>query len=150
MIVYGYVVPFVRLDYLIGRGELQEKMFLLSGDKTTRNAVKEIRNKIQETVAKIVDAANESELNELGNRLNYLNRKIQLIQQAAMQDRRSRNMQSILRSFVIDRYKDKYSLIVQDLSGFDRAIWKGNVEIRDITEEVAEQFQEHLDKLAGE
>jgi hypothetical protein len=143
-------VAILRLDYIAGRGELHEKIFLLSSEKATRNAMKEVRAEIRRTMNKIVDAGDESELNELGRRLSLLNRKIQLIQQSAMQDQRFNNAQSMIHRFVIDHYKDKYSLILQDPSGLDRAIWKGAVEIRDITEEVADQFQKHLNKLVDE
>jgi hypothetical protein len=143
-------VAVVRLDSIVGQGNLHERLFLLSRDKAMRSALKEIRADIRRTMNKIVDAGDESELNELGRRMNLLNRKIQLIQQTAMQERMYNNIQSLIRRYVIDHYKDTYSLILLDPNGLDRALWKGNVEIRDITEEVADQFQKHLDALENE
>ena len=58
----------------------------------------------------------------------------------------------MLRKFVIDKYKDKYSLIIQqqDQGNVDRVIFKApNAEIDDITDDVREEFQKYLDQIGG-
>jgi hypothetical protein len=63
----------------------------------------------------------------------------------------TRDVQGLLRKFVIDKYKSKYSLIIQQQdSGYtDRVIFKApNAEIDDITDEAREEFQKHIDQAA--
>jgi hypothetical protein len=146
-------VAIVNMQRIAMSGVNNEKIRLLSLDKATLEALRKINVEIQEVQAKIVDVNDEVELGDLGNRLQFLNRKSMLLKQRSMTTDSMRDTQGLLRRFVIDKFKDKYSLIMQqqDPGIADRILSKaGNVEIEDITDDVRDAFLKYVDQAGDE
>jgi hypothetical protein len=146
-------VAVVNMQRVMNSGMNYDKIRLLSLDKATLAALKKINTEIQEVQTQIVDVNDEVKLMDLGKRLEFLNRKSMLLRQRTMSGESTRDMQSILRRFVIDKFKDKYALIIrqqQDSGYADKVLWKGNAEITDITDDVQEEFQKYLDDSVGD
>jgi hypothetical protein len=143
-------VALVNLQRITNSGINYEKMRLLSLDKATLKALKKINKEIQEVQAQIVDVNDETTLAEMGRRLNFLNQKNMLLRQRTMSGDYTRDVQGLLRKFVIDKYKGKYALILQQQDGYnDRVIFKApNAEIDDITDEAREEFLKYIDQAA--
>jgi hypothetical protein len=144
-------VALVNVQRIVNSGINYEKIRLLSLDKATLRALKTINKEIQEVQAQIVDVNDETTLAEMGRRLNFLNQKSMLLRQRAMSGDYGRDVQALIRKFAIDKYKDKYSLIIQqqDSGPGDRVIYKApNTEIDDITDDVREEFQKYIDQTA--
>jgi hypothetical protein len=145
-------VALVSLQRIMNSGINYDKIRLLSLDKSTKEAMKKINKEIQELQAQIVDVNDETTLQEMGRRMNFLNQKSNLLRQRGMNGGGdySRDVQGQLRKFVIDKYKGKYSLIIQqqEQGNIDRVIFKApNAEIDDITDDVREDFQKYLDQI---
>ncbi len=144
-------VALVNLQRLINSGINYDKIRLLSLDKATLKALKKIKKEIEGLQTQIVDVNDETTLAEMSRRLNFLNQKSMLLRQRPMHGNYTRDVQALVRKFVIDKYKGQYSLIIQqqDSGNADRVIYKApNVEIEDITDEVREEFQKYLDQTA--
>jgi hypothetical protein len=144
-------VALVNLQRITNSGINYEKIRLLSLDKATLKALRKINKEIREVQTQIVDINDEATLQEMGRRLNFLNQKNVLLRQRPMSGDYMRDVQGLLRKFVIDKYKSKYSLIIQqqDSGNPDRVIFKApNAEIDDITDEAREEFQKHIDEIA--
>jgi hypothetical protein len=142
-------VAVVNLQRIIGGGINYEKAVLLLLDKTTLEALKKINIEILEVQAQIVDANDDAKLVEFGKRLDFLTRKANLLRQRAMTGDTRQEYQSLLRKFVVDNFKGKYSLILQQDGGaVDRFLWKGEAEVQDITDEVQDQFQKYVDEVS--
>jgi hypothetical protein len=147
-------VAVVNIQRMMNNGMNYDKIRLLSLDKSTLEALKKINTEIQEVQTQIVDVNDEVKLMDLGKRLDFLNRKSVLLRQRAMNGDTGRDMQATLRKFVVDRFKDKYALILQQQDTGnperDRVLWKGDTEVRDITDDAAEEFQKYVDELVGD
>jgi hypothetical protein len=149
-------VAVVSLQRIVNSGINYEKIRLLSLDKATLEALKKINKETQEVQTQIVDVDDEVKLADLGRRLEFLNRKSMLLRQRPMGPDSSRDLQGMVRKFVIDKFKDKYALIIQQDVGFvdrsgngDRVVWKSpDVAIDDITDEALEEFQKYVDQAA--
>jgi hypothetical protein len=143
-------VALVNLQRITNSGINYEKIRLLSLDKATLKALKKINKEIQEVQTQIVDVNDETTLAEMGRRLNFLTQKNMLLRQRSMSGDYTRDVQGQLRKFVIDKYKNKYSLILQQQDGYnDRVIFKApDAEIDDITDEARDEFQKHIDQIA--
>lgn len=146
-------VALVNVQRIINNGINYEKIRLLSLDKHTLDALKKINKEIQEVQTQIVDVNDEATLQEMSRRINFLNQKNMLLRQRVMNSDMGRDAQSLLRKFVIDTYKDKYAIIIQQQqdSGYaERVLFKAaNVEIEDITDDVREDFQKYMDDADG-
>jgi hypothetical protein len=146
-------VAIVNLQRITNSGINYEKIRLLSLDKPTLDALKKINAEIHEVQTQVVDADDDTKLAELSRRMNFLNQKSMLLRQRAMNMDSNRDIQGMIRKFVIDTFKGKYALIIQQQqdSGYaDRVVWKAaNVEVDDITDDVREEFQKYMDQ-AGE
>lgn len=147
-------VAVVNIQRLMNSGMNYDKIRLLSLDKTTLEALKKINAEIQEVQTQIVDVNDEVKLMDLGKRLEFLNRKSMLLRQRAINGDVGRDIQATLRKFVVERFKGKYDLILQqqEMGGpdRDRVLWKGETEVRDITDDVMDEFQKYLDELVGD
>ena len=145
-------VALVNVQRIANSGINYEKIRLLSLDKATTEALKKISKEVQELQTQIVDVNDETTLAEMGRRLNFLNQKSMMLKQRVMNGDYNRNLQGLIRKFVIGKYKDKYSLIIQQQQEWghaERVIFKApNAEIEDITDEVSEEFQKYLDQTA--
>lgn len=145
-------VAVVNLMRLTNSGINYDKIRMLSLDKPTREAMKKVNKEIQELQAQIVDVNDETTLQEMSRRMNFLNQKNMLLRQRVMNGGEyNRDIQGQLRKFIIEKYKSKYSLILQqhDQGNVDRVIFKApTTEYDDITDDVREDFQKYLDQAA--
>ncbi len=146
-------VAVLNIYRITNSGINYERLRLLSLDKPTIDALKKIETEIQDVQMQITDVEDEVKLGDLGRRLEFLSRKSSLLKQRAMNSNSGgQDMQAAVRNFVIENFKDKYALILQqqDQGGnVDRILWKGDVEVVDITDEAREKFMEYLDQLGG-
>jgi hypothetical protein len=143
-------VAVVRLDRLMNNEYGgYERLRLLLADKEIAAALKKIDAEIKATQKELLGVEDEIKLAEMGKRMEFLNRKSGLLKQRLYNDS-GRDMQKLVRDFVINNYKGKYQLIAPDPGVFDRFLYKDNVEIHDITDEAAAKFRDYLDKAAGE
>jgi len=141
------IVRFNRLtnNELVG----YEQIRTLAADKDSLEALKKTNAEIKATNKEIVAAEDDAKLNELSRKLEFLNRKSSLLKQRMNNDSR-RDNQKVIRDFVVENYKDKYLLIAQEPEALDRFLWKGNVEITDITDDVAAKVKEYVANVVGE
>jgi hypothetical protein len=146
-------IALVNLQRIMNGGINYEKIRLLSLDKHTFDALKKINTEIQEVQTQIVDVNDEATLQEMSRRMNFLNQKSMLLRQRVMNGDMNRDVQGLIRQFVIDKYKDKYAVIIQQQhdSGYaERVLFKApNVEIEDITDDVRDEFQKYMDQADG-
>ena len=143
-------VAVVSLNSMMRDGNFHQRIMLLSLDKDALAAMKKIGVEIKAVRKEIVDAQDQAKLNALQNKLQFLSRKLSLVAQRATSGGPRRDVQALLRDFVIANYKDKYPLIVQpDAGGPDPIVWKGGVELTDITEEAMAKLRERLDEISG-
>jgi hypothetical protein len=103
----------------------------------------------------IIDVEDNDKLAELGRRVEFLNQKLNTLREQRQQGvggNPNLDLQAMIRKFVVGNYKDKYLLILwQDSRAHDRAIiWKGDVQIDDITDDVSQKFRDYLDTSLGE
>jgi hypothetical protein len=144
-------IAVVNLNAMMNSGNFHQKIALLSAGEDTLAALKKIASELKAVQQEIVDADNQEKLNQLQNKQNFLNQKLNIIMQKAYNHDGRRDVQALLKEFVIGAFKDKYPLILQQDGGdYNRMIlWKGDSRITDITEEAAAKLQERLDKLSG-
>jgi len=143
-------IAVVRLDRLMNNEYGgYDRMRLLFADKDVVEALKKINAEIKSTQKEIVSVEDELQLAEMGKRLEFLNRKSNLLRQRMNNDS-GRDGQKLVREFVIKNYRDKYHMIAQDAGAFDRFLYKDNVEITDITEDAIAKFKDYLDKALDE
>jgi hypothetical protein len=146
-------IAVVNLQRISMSGINSDKIRLLSLDKATLRALNKINTEIQEVQTQIVDVNDEITLADLGRRLSFLQQKSMMLRQRTMNSESSRDIQGLIRRFVIDKFKDKYSLIIQqqDTGNADRVISKaGNVEVEDITDDVRDEFYKYLEHAGDE
>ena len=143
-------IAIVNLNRINNGGINYEKIRFLGLDKATLEALKKINSEIQDLQKQVVDANDETTLQEISRRMQFLNQKSSLLKQRVFNEP-NRDIQSALRTFVVNTFKNKYPLILQqqDSGNIDRILWKGDIEVVDITEEVQEKFREFLDQLPG-
>jgi hypothetical protein len=145
-------VATVRINAITGSGNFYDRVRLLSCDKDTLAAIKKINAELKDVQKQVIDTEDEVKLAELGRRTQFLNQKLNLLRQHAMNVRQNFDLQAIIRKFVVDNYKDKYNFILNQDSGIpDRFfLWKGNVQTDDITDEVSEKFMDNLEQSLGD
>jgi hypothetical protein len=145
-------VATIRINSITNSGNYYDKMRMLNCDKDTLAAMKKINTELKDVQKQVIDTEDDVKLADLGRRTQFLNQKLNILRQHAMSANPNMDMQAMIRKFVIDNYKDKYHMIIQQDSGMpDRFfLWKGNVQTDDITDEVGEKFREYLDKGIGD
>jgi hypothetical protein len=143
-------VATIRLDRFVNSGMNYEMNQLFSMDKETLKLYKKVQAEIQKAQKDLADIDDEIKLAEMGRKIEFLNRKLGMIQQQGMNHRRQRDIQSCFRDFVIEQYKDKYRLILQDTGLPERCLCKGNAEFSDITDEAIGKFKDYLNRLGDE
>jgi hypothetical protein len=142
-------VASISLNAVIQSGNFYDRIRLLALDKDTLAAIQKVNAEIKAVQQDIVDAQDQGKLNDLQNKLQFLHQKISLLVQRSAGGRQTRDFQALLREFVIATYKDKYQLIYQqDAGGADSILWKGGVEITDITDEVTDKLRERLSEIS--
>jgi hypothetical protein len=137
----------VRIQSIINNGNLHEKVRMVTCDKDTLAAMKKLISELKELKKQVVDAEDDGKLNELGQRAQFLNQKLSILKQHAQNSNPNVDMQAVIRKFIVEKYKGKYTMIMQLDQGMpDRLyIWKAESQIDDITDEVGEKFREYLD-----
>ena len=145
-------VAVVRINAIVSGGNFYDRVRLLTCDKDTHAAIKKINAELKDVQKQVIDADDEVKLADLGKRTQLLNQKLSILRQHATGGNPNLDLQAMIRKFIVDNYKDKYHMILQQDSGMpDRFfIWKGNVQTDDITDEVGEKFREYLDKSRDE
>lgn len=145
-------IAVVRINAILNNGNYYDRARMLSADKDTLAAIKKVSTELKNLQKNAIDVDDELKLNDLGRRMQFLNQKLNILRQHVMNGNPNIDVQAMVRKFIVDRYKDKYPIIMQQDSGMpDRLfVWKGAVQTDDITDEVAEKFREHLEKLGGE
>ena len=139
-------VAVVRLDRLMSNQYADhDRMRLLVADKDVLDALNKINAEIKATQKEIIGVEDELQLAEMGRRLKFLNRKSNLLKRRMGNDSR-RDIQKLVREFVINNYRYKYHLIAKDSGAFDRFLYKDNIEITDITEDAVAKFKDYLDR----
>jgi len=144
-------VAVVNIQRIVNNGNFYDKLRVLSLGKSTLEALKKINAEIQEIQKQLVDADDQTTLNDLNQKLQFLIQKSNMLRQTAMNSNPNIDMQAALRNFTISQFKDKYALILQQQdmgNNVERVLWKGDIEIVDISDEVQEKFREYLDKVA--
>jgi len=141
------VVRFNRLmnNELIG----YETVRLLAADKESLEVLKKTLVEIKAVQKDIVAAAADSTLNELNRKYEFLQRKYNMLRQN-IGNRAGGDMQRVLREFVVARFKSQYHLIAQEPEALDRFLSKENVEIADITDDVAAKAREAAAEISGQ
>jgi hypothetical protein len=99
-------VASVRLYVLMQNGNMHNRIWLLDLDKETRAAIAKISTDIKNVQQQIVDAEDQGKLNDLQNRLQFLNQKLSILMQRSGQHNSRRDVQTVLRDFIIATYKD--------------------------------------------
>jgi hypothetical protein len=145
-------VAVVRINSIVGDGNLYERVRLLTCDKDTLAAIKKLNAELKTLHQQVIDADDDVKLADLGRRVQFLNQKLNILRQRNMSGNPNLDLQTVVRKFVVDNYKDKYHMIMQQEQGMsDRAfLWKGNVQTDDITDEAGQKFREYLDAALGE
>jgi len=144
-------IAFVNLNRITNNGGINyDRIRYLGFDKQTLDAIKKIDVDIQDLQKQVVDANDETTLQEISRKMQFLNQKSSLLRQRIYNEP-GRDPQAVLRSFVVEQFKDKYAVILwqQDSGVQDRVLWKGDAEVVDITVEVQDKFREFLDQLPG-
>jgi septal ring factor EnvC (AmiA/AmiB activator) len=149
-------VAVIRIDAIEGGdNSFYDKARLLTCDKSILTAVKKINAELKNVQKQIIDVEDNDKLAELGRRVEFLNQKLNTLREQRQQGvggNPNLDLQAMIRKFVVGNYKDKYLLILwQDSRAHDRAIiWKGDVQIDDITDDVSQKFRDYLDTSLGE
>ncbi len=144
----GIKVAIVRLDRIISSGVNFEQLRLLQTDKESLEAIRKINEEIQLLQKEIINAENETRLSEVGRKIQFLNQKMNLLRQRFVNNQ---DYQAAVRDFVVENYKDKYSLILQmDQNNSNRVVWKNNAEVVDITDDVSDKLRERIKQVLGE
>jgi hypothetical protein len=145
-------IAVIRINSLTNGGNLYDKFRMANCDKATLEAMKKINKELSDLQKQIIDTEDELKLGDLGRRMNFLNQKLNTLRQRSMSGNPNMDIQEMVRKFVVERYKDKYSIILQQDSGdMERAIlWKGNLQFDDITDDAAQKLREQLDSVIGD
>lgn len=145
-------VAVVRIGAILNNGNYYDRVRMMAADKDTLAAIKKVNAEMKDLQKQAIDVDDELKLNDLGRRMQFLNQKLNVLRQHVNSGNPNIDVQAMVRKFVIENYKNKYPIIMQQDSGVpDRLfVWKGGVQTDDITDEVADKFREHLDKIAGE
>jgi hypothetical protein len=107
-------IAVVRLDRLMNNENGgYDRMRMLFGDKDILEGLKKINAEIKSTQQEILGVEDEIQLAEMGKRIEFLNRKSNLLRQR-MNNERGGDMQKFVREFVIKTYRDQYHMIAQD------------------------------------
>jgi len=143
-------IAIVNLNRIINSGINHDRIRYLGFDKQTLDAIKKIDVDIQDLQKQVVDANDEMTLQEISRKMQFLNQKSSLLRQRIYNEP-GRDIQVVLRTFIIEQFKDKYTVILyqQDSGMPDRVLWKGDAEVVDISGEVQDKFREFLDQLPG-
>lgn len=140
-------VAIVRINRLMNNETVPyEQLRILAADKDSLEALKKISAEIKVVQKEIVAAEDDTKLNELGRKLEFLNRKRELLKQRS----NNRDMQKVMRDFVVNNYRAKYHLIALEPELLDRFLCKENAEITDITDEVAAKVKEYVANAVGD
>ena len=137
-------VAVVRLRAIFQDGGFSDKLKLLSLDKKKLEPMKKIGAEIKALQKEVADAQDQAKLTDLQSKLQFFYQKLSLLTQPTMNSRA--DPRRLLCDFIISNYKDKYSMILQEET--DPFIWKGGVEITDITGDVMEKINEQADEIA--
>jgi len=146
-------IAVVRINAITGSGNFYEKMRpLYCSDKETRAAIKKINTDLKAVGKEVADADDEAKVADLSRKAQFLQQKLSLLRQCGAIDNQNFDMNAIMRDFIVNTFKGKFQLILQqDSSGSDRAfLWKGNANIEDITDEAGQKFREYLEQSLGE
>lgn len=139
-------VAVVRFDRVMNAS--YDRARLLYASKEALEAIRKANSDMKDLYDEVVVAEDPARLSELESKIQMLRRKVNILRQGT--DDGNRNMQVPIREFVVKHFGDKFSIIVEETSMFDRCVSKKNVEVVDITDEVTTQFRKHVDELAGE
>jgi hypothetical protein len=142
-------IAVIRMDRIMNGGYDYERIRMLATDKATRDTLLKISNEVKAIQKQVMDTEDETKLNELSNGLGLLNRKSNMLRQHLINGGGTRDIQSLVRDFILQNYKDKYNLILQDSGVLDRSLSKNNVEVTDITDDVLQKLRESMDQLTG-
>jgi hypothetical protein len=145
-------VATINIQRIVNGGNFFDKIRILSLDKNTLEALKKINAEIQELSKQVIDADDAATLNDLQQKLQFLTQKRDMLQQRARNTNTNMDIMSAVRKFAVSQFKDKYALILEEREmgmNYQRVLWKGDVEVVDISDDVQEQFHEYLDKLAA-
>lgn len=143
-------VAIVRINRLMNNELVGHELIrILAADKDSLEALKKTNAEIKAVFKEIVAAEDGEKLNVLGRKLDILNRKSNILRQH-MNNNSGRNTQKVMRDFVVDNYKAKYHLIAQDPETLDRFFHKENIEITDITGDVAAKVKEYVANATGQ
>lgn len=141
-------VAIVRLDRIVNSGVNFEQLRLLQTDKESLEAIRKINEEIGLLQKEIINAENETKLSEVGRKIQFLNQKMNLLRQRFVNNQ---DFHAAVRDFVVENYKDKYSLILQmDQNNSNRVVWKNNAEVVDITDDVSDRLRERIKQALGE
>jgi hypothetical protein len=145
-----FKVATLQIDRILNAGIDLERLRSLSADKDTLEAIQKIRAEIKGIQKEIANVEEEEKLAELGKKLGFLNNKSSLLVPRLMNNPMI-DLQAMLRRIAIDHFKDGYSMIqeqsMQDPRSSERILWKNNVTIDDITEDVREYLKDFMDSL---
>jgi hypothetical protein len=147
-------IAVVRVNVVMaGSSNLYEKMRqLYRCDKETREAIKKINTDLKALGKEVADTDDEAKVADLSRKAQFLQQKLSLLRQCGTNVNQNIDMNAIIRDFIVNTFKGKYQLILQqDSGGSDRAfLWKGNADVDDITDEAGQKFREYLDQSLGE
>jgi hypothetical protein len=127
-----------------------EKVRLLGLDKETRDALRQINQEIKQVRTEVLTLTDELKLVDYQKKLEFLNRKKSIIYDRTTSRDTSRDVRKLVRDFIIERYKDKYVLILNEPGTLERSAVYKAVVIDDITDEAGVKFREYLNDLVGE
>jgi hypothetical protein len=145
-------VAVVRINAVTNSGNFYERMRLMSCDKGTLAAIKKVNAELKKVQKQVIDTEDEVKLGDLGRKTQFLTQKLNVLRQHAMNVNPNLDVQIMIRKFVVDTYKDKYQIIIQNDGNMPERffLWKGGVQMDDITDDVAEKLREYMDKNIGE
>lgn len=127
-----------------------EKLRLMGLDKETRDALRQINQEIKQVRTEVLSLTDELKLADYQKKLEFLARKKSIIYDRTASRDTSRDVRKLARDFVIERYKDKYVLIVSEPQTLERSALYKAVTIEDITDEAGVKFREYLNEMVGE
>jgi hypothetical protein len=142
-------VAIVRFERLLNNETINIPMVpIVTAERDTVESLRKVREDIRKLQLDIVAASNETQLSEMIRKLEFLSRKERLLRSRAVGEP-NRDMKKVLQEFVIENFKDKYPLILQDPYALDRVVFK-RVEVYDITDDVIAKVKEAIAKNSGE
>lgn len=127
-----------------------EKVRLLSIDKETRDAMRQINQELKQARTELLALTDELKLMDYQKKMEFLNKKKSLIQERNYNRDNSKDIRKLARDFIIEHYKDKYVLIISEANTLERSALYKAVVIEDITDEAGTKFRAYINELAGE